>query len=199
MEAIAIWLAGTAASDVSQKTLWIIPVMQTVHILSVAMVFSLVVMIELRVLGITKSQTIEQTAHRFVPWIFSGVVVLALTGTMLIVGEPKRSLPSYEFQMKMLYLAVALAFTIAFAQSVRQHALVWETAGGTVQTAMAGVCPGHPGNRRTVPAPTLPSPVAGEGRVGDRDKPGDDEPATTSFAPYRGSQPKHEQHGRVGL
>ena len=131
METIAIWLAGTTASGVIQKTLWVIPVMQTIHILGVAMVFSSVVMIQLRVLGITSSQTIEQTAHRFVPWIFGGVVVLALTGTVLIIGEPQRSLPSYEFQMKMLYLAVAIAFTIAFAQSVRQHALVWETAGGT--------------------------------------------------------------------
>lgn len=131
MEAIATWLAATTASGVIQKTLWVIPVMQTIHILGVAMVFSSVVMIQLRVLGITSSQTIEQTAHRFVPWIFGGVVVLALTGTVLIIGEPQRSLPSYEFQMKMLYLAVAIAFTIAFAQTVRHHALVWETAGGT--------------------------------------------------------------------
>lgn len=135
MEAIAIWLAGTTASGVIQKTLWVIPVMQTIHILSVAMVLSSVVMIEFRVLGLTRSQTIEQTAHRFVPWIFGGVVVLAVTGGVLIVGEPERSLPSYEFQMKMLYLAVAIAFTIAFAQSVRQHAFVWEAAGGGVRKA----------------------------------------------------------------
>jgi hypothetical protein len=135
MEAIAIWLAGTAASHVIQTTLWVIPVTQTIHILSVAMVFSSVVMIECRILGVTKSQTIEQTAHRFVPWIFGGIVVLALTGSILIIGEPRRSLPSYEFQMKMLYLAVAVAFTIAFVRSVRQHVSVWETAGGTTQNA----------------------------------------------------------------
>jgi len=135
MESIAIWLAGTSASDVIQKTLWVIPVTQTIHILSVAMVFCSVVMIEFRILGVTHSQTIEQTAHRFVPWIFGGVVVLALTGSILIVGEPKRSLPSYEFQMKMLYLAVAIAFTITFVRSVRQHAAVWETAGGVSQNA----------------------------------------------------------------
>ena len=135
MEAFAIWLAGTSASDVIQKTLWVIPVMQTIHILSVAMVFSSVVVIELRILGVTKSQTIEQTAHRFVPWIFGGIAVLALTGSVLIIGEPKRSLLSYEFQMKMLYLAVAVAFTLAFAHSVRQHAPVWQTAGGPTQRA----------------------------------------------------------------
>ena len=130
MEPIAVWLAETAASDVIQKTLWVIPLMQTIHILSVAMVFTSVVMIELRILGVTKSQTVEQAAHRFVPWIFGGIVVLALTGSVLIVGEPKRSLPSYEFQMKMVCLAIAVAFTLAFAHSVHRHAPIWETVGG---------------------------------------------------------------------
>jgi hypothetical protein len=129
MEAIADWLAATAASEWIQKTLWLIPTMQTIHILGVAMVFSSVVMIELRILGITRSQTIEATAHRYVPWIYGGVTVLLVTGSILIVGEPARSLPSYEFQMKMMYLAIALAFTIAFARSVRQHAAVWHAAG----------------------------------------------------------------------
>jgi hypothetical protein len=130
METIAAWLAATAASEVIQKVFWIIPVTQTIHILTVAMVFSSVVMIELRVLGVTKSQTIEDVAHRYVPWIFVGVAVLAVTGSILIVGEPMRSLPSYEFQMKMLYLAFALAFTIAFSRSVQLRAPIWQTAGG---------------------------------------------------------------------
>ena len=34
-----------------QKTLWLIPLMQTIHIICVALVFSSVVMIEFRVLG----------------------------------------------------------------------------------------------------------------------------------------------------
>lgn len=139
MQSIAAWLAGTAASAVIQKTFWIIPVMQTIHIICLAMVFSSVVMIELRVLGVTKSQTIEQIAHRYVPWIFTCVVIMAVTGSILIIGEPQRSLPSYEFQMKMLYLAIALAFTFAFARSVERHAPVWATAasvpaGGSAAT-----------------------------------------------------------------
>jgi hypothetical protein len=138
MEPIADWLAATAASTWIQKTLWLIPAMQTIHILGVAMVFSSVVMIELRILGIIRSQTIEETAHRYVPWIYGGVTVLLLTGSILIVGEPERSLPSYEFQMKMMYLAIALAFTIAFARSVRHHAPVWHAAGTGAEIQAAG-------------------------------------------------------------
>src|SRR4029077_12172082 len=137
METIAAWLAATTASEIIQKVLWIIPVTQTIHIITVAMVFSSVLMIELRVLGVTTSQTIEETAHRYVPWIFVGVMVLAVTGSILIVGEPMRSLPSYEFQMKMLYLAIALIFTVWFSRSVHQHAPVWQAAGAGGTQAQA--------------------------------------------------------------
>jgi len=139
MENFAHWLAATSASALVQKTLWIIPVMQTIHIIGVALVFSSVVMIEFRILGVTKAQTMAEVTHRFVPWILSGVLALALTGSILIVGEPQRSLPSFEFQMKMLFLAIALALTFAFMRSVRRHAAVWtdSSSARTVTSTLA--------------------------------------------------------------
>jgi hypothetical protein len=141
MEGFAQWLAATSASAMVQKTLWVIPLMQTIHIICVALVFSSVVMIEFRILGYTKSQTVAETAHRYVPWIFIGVIVMALTGSVLIIGEPTRSLPSFEFQTKMLFLAVALAFTIWFARSVSRHADAWadRSPAGTVNSMLAVV------------------------------------------------------------
>jgi hypothetical protein len=125
MESFALWLGQTSASAFVQKTLWLIPVLQTIHILSVAMVWSSVGMIELRILGVTRSQTMAQTAHRFVPWIWFGVVVLALTGAVLIIGEPDRSLPNVAFQLKMAALTIAASLTLAFECSVRHYATVW--------------------------------------------------------------------------
>jgi hypothetical protein len=37
MENFASWLAHTPASDFVQRTLWLIPVLQTIHIIAVAM------------------------------------------------------------------------------------------------------------------------------------------------------------------
>jgi putative copper export protein len=91
------------------------------------------------VLGYTKSGTVAEAARRFVPWIFVGVVVMALTGAVLIIGEPARSLPSFEFQMKMLFLAIALVFTIMFARSVRRHPDSWSdsSAARTAHSTLA--------------------------------------------------------------
>jgi hypothetical protein len=109
MENFASWLAHTSVSDLVQRTLWLIPVLQTIHIIAVAMVWSSVGMIELRILGVGRSQTMAQMAHRFIPWIWVGIVVLALTGAVLIVGEPDRWLPNPAFQLKMAALMVAVA------------------------------------------------------------------------------------------
>src|SRR5258708_21671108 len=80
MEAFAQWLAGTSFSHGVQRTLWLIPVLQSIHILGIAVVLSSVAMIELRIVGVVKSQTMIQTAHRFLPWLWAGLILLAATG-----------------------------------------------------------------------------------------------------------------------
>jgi hypothetical protein len=139
MQALAQWLAGTSASQGIQREDWLIPLLQSVHILAIAMVLSSVVMIDLRILGVGGSQTMVQTARRFVPWLWTGLVFLAATGTALIIGEPKRSLPNAAFQLKMILLALAIAVTLAFQLSLRRNTKFWEEKrpGRTVTVILA--------------------------------------------------------------
>ena len=66
-----------------------------------------------------------QTAHRFLPWIWTGLVLLGLTGIVLIVGEPKRALPNPAFQLKMLMVAIAILGTLVFQASLRRKIILW--------------------------------------------------------------------------
>ena len=125
MEAFAQWLVSTPLSQGIARTLWLIPVLQSIHILGIAVVLSSVAMIELRIAGITRSQTMTQTAHRFLPWLWSGLLLLAATGMFLIIGEPKRSLPNPAFQLKMLMLGLAVLLALAFQASVLPNATLW--------------------------------------------------------------------------
>jgi hypothetical protein len=141
MQALGQWLAGTPASEAIQRALWLIPLLQTIHILALAIVLSSVAMIELRILGFAPTQTVAQTARRFVPWLWGGLILLALTGLVLIIGEPRRALPNPAFQLKMLMLALAVAATLTFQVSLRRHASYWDEypRGKTIASALA-VC-----------------------------------------------------------
>jgi hypothetical protein len=126
MLAFAHWLEQTSVSQEIQKALWLIPLLQTIHIIAIAMVLSSVLMVELRILGVGKSLTMTQTSARYVPWLWTGLVLLAVTGLALIIGEPKRALPNPAFQIKMLMLAVTLAAVGVFQTSLRRNVAFWE-------------------------------------------------------------------------
>jgi hypothetical protein len=129
MMALAQWLSETPASLAIRNVDWLVPLLQTIHILAIAMVVSSVFMIDLRILRVVKLQSMTDTAHRFVPWIWAGLGLLAASGAMLIVSEPQRALPNPAFQIKMSLLALAIATTCAFQISLRRNAAFWDDAG----------------------------------------------------------------------
>src|SRR5713101_8367745 len=98
------WLNSLPLSLTVRRTLWVIPLMQTIHILAIGMVLSSVIMMDLRVWGISLSQTLVQSAHRFAPWIWAAMVLLTVTGIVLVIGQPRRTLLDPTFQVKMLLM-----------------------------------------------------------------------------------------------
>jgi len=129
LQNFAQWLSDTPPSRFIQDVLWIIPAVQTIHILAIAIVLSAVAMIELRLFGLIGRNTPEaQTAGRFLPWLWWGTLALAITGLILITGEPGRALTNPAFQLKMALLLVALGVTFAFHRSVRRRSARWSGA-----------------------------------------------------------------------
>jgi Family of unknown function (DUF6644) len=121
------WLGATEASQVIQNVSWIIPFVQTIHILAISVVITAVLLVHLRNFGVAmRSQSRSALAQRLLPLIWYSVCVLLITGVILIVGEPKRELPNPVFQLKMLLLVVALALTAIFQRALRADPLYWD-------------------------------------------------------------------------
>jgi hypothetical protein len=106
------WLAATSLSHTIQTTGWIIPALQTIHILCVAVLFSSAVLVDLRIWRLLQRDVpLFDVGRRFLPLIWPVVLILLITGSLLIVGEPRRSLLNTTFYVKMALLAVALVLT----------------------------------------------------------------------------------------
>lgn len=119
MEALSLWLSHTSLNAFLREQLGFLAALQAVHIMAVAMVGSSVLMIDLRLLGVAeRSQTVAEVAHRFVPWLWGGLVVLTFTAIPLIIAEPQRDLTNWTFQLKMAMIALGIAITIGFVRSL---------------------------------------------------------------------------------
>jgi len=128
------WLSATALSHTIQTKTWIIPTVQTLHILCLAVVFSSVVLVNLRALRILqRDATLKEVAERFLPPVLPLVCVLLVTGSLLIIGEPRRSLLNATFYLKLGLIAFVLPLTIflqrAFASGFMERG-VWQRRTG---------------------------------------------------------------------
>jgi len=127
LKQFAGWLSTTFLSVLIQNhNAWVIPAIQSIHIVGIGVVLGSVFMIELRILGWAgMDQTLRQTACRFVPWLTGGLCLLLATGLLMVVGEPVRELITFSFWLKMFLVAVGTLIVALFHIMLRKHEDGW--------------------------------------------------------------------------
>jgi hypothetical protein len=131
LHGFAEWLGQTPVSQVIQNVSWIIPSVQSIHILCIAIVISAVFMVDLRLLGVIgRDQPTAAYTSRFLSWIWPTLVILLVTGAVLITGEPTRSLENPAFQTKMVLLILAMITTLGLQLPTFKDPAYWELTTG---------------------------------------------------------------------
>ena len=119
-------------SQFIQRTHGVIAAIQMVHIVCLASVFALGLALALKLAGRGfDAESLDSLSRRFVPAIWIFVALLLVTGALLVIAEPIRSLPKPVFYIKMSLIVLALIMTSAIAAWSRRA----EQAGAT---ALAG-------------------------------------------------------------
>jgi hypothetical protein len=107
------WLAATSISQLFADLSWFVPTVQTIHILAIAGVITLLSMLNFRVLRWTRNGPDPQTlAQTFLPWVWRTLIVLLVSGILLTVTEPARELMNNAFRIKMLLVLALVAVTL---------------------------------------------------------------------------------------
>jgi hypothetical protein len=136
LDSFCSWLAATPISQTIQTVGWIIPAVQTVHILAVAAVVTSALMIDLRLLGVRgNDQSVAGVASRFLPFIWWPLPVLLASGAILIVAEPARALENPVFMLKMGLLLAAAGVTLACQIPLQRNEAFWELSPGRKRAA----------------------------------------------------------------
>ncbi len=121
------WLSQTSISLAIQTHDWVIPTIQSVHIVAIGVVLTSVFMTTLRILGWAgRDQSLRETTGRFGPWWSGGLLVLLVTGILMVIGEPARELLAFSFWLKMGLVAAATIIAVAFRISLRKQEWRWE-------------------------------------------------------------------------
>ncbi len=116
MKQFAEWLSTTFPSVFIQNhNSWMIPTIQSIHIVGIGVVLGSVFMIDLRILGWGGTdQTLRETTSRFGPWLTGALCLQLATGILMVIGEPVRELVNFSFWLKMFLVAVGTLIAVIF-------------------------------------------------------------------------------------
>jgi hypothetical protein len=131
------WLQQTPFSQILQNVEWIVPAVQTVHILCIGAVISAALALALRQFGLLAAdQPLTRVAAQFLRVIWLALPVLLVTGALLIAAEPRRSLASPAFQLKMVLLVCVASLLLLYQGRIGR--LARSSTGAATGAASAG-------------------------------------------------------------
>ena len=133
----------TPLSQLLQNVAWLIPTIQSIHIMALSLVFTSAAVVDLRLLGVgDRDQPLGRLSQRFLPWVGWGVLLLLMTGLLLMAAEPTRAILNPYFQVKMALLAVVGLITWQIAKGAEHNAGLFagiQTNGSAKAVAIASL------------------------------------------------------------
>jgi hypothetical protein len=108
---------------------WLVPTVQSIHIIAIALLVGSSILVDLKLAGVTaRTERASIVYQRYMPWVWSGLLVLLLTGAVMSIAEPDRVLTNWMFWIKMALVLVAFLSTLLIGIPMRREDLASDTS-----------------------------------------------------------------------
>jgi hypothetical protein len=113
-------------------TEWLFPIIETLHILCLTIVFGSIAMIDMRLLGLVNRQVPFTNLYReLVPWTWWAFAGAAVSGSILATGKIQDYVHSPQFMAKFMLIALAGVNMVVFHAGTYRDVAYWDKAGST--------------------------------------------------------------------
>ena len=113
------WLETTRLSEAMSASVWAFAVVEMFHLLALAMLGGTVLILNLRLLGLRlQRRPVAEVTRELSPYLFASLAVLIFSGALLVIDGPLRYYGNAAFRLKMLLLAVAIAYSFTLHRRV---------------------------------------------------------------------------------
>ena len=134
------WVDAFPSSIAMREHLYAFPVLLTIHLISLAMFAGLVIMMDLRLLGVAYRGTpFSEVQARLFPWQMVGMAVTSVAGLLLFYAQPMRYFGKVLYWIKMALIVLAGVNALLFHFTTYRSVAKWDTAGPPRGAKVAGV------------------------------------------------------------
>jgi hypothetical protein len=120
-------IEGSSLARWMREALWAYPAVETIHILALAIVVGSIVIVDLRILGLSREVPVSRLSRHALPWTVGAFAVAMTTGLLMFTAHAGDFLTNRVFALKMgLILAAGTNAGILHAGPMRSVAQ-WDT------------------------------------------------------------------------
>jgi hypothetical protein len=126
------WLEQTRLATAISESVWLFPIIEGSHILALPLSVGMILMFDLRLLGLAfQGGSASRLMRDVLRWSKVGFAVMFLTGVLLFMTQASKAYDSVFFRTKLVFLLMlginAAVFQIAFYPKMAQ----WDAGGRT--------------------------------------------------------------------
>jgi hypothetical protein len=144
------WLGNTSGSIALHESIWVYPIVESVHVLTLCLFLGLTIMLDLRLLGVTMTRSpASEVNGRLLPWTIAGFVIMVVTGALLFYAIPVKTYLNIFFRVKVAFLLLAGVNVAVFQRTIARTMDQWDAdpvpplrarlAGGISLALWAGI------------------------------------------------------------
>jgi len=105
---------------------WLFPILETLHVLSLSLVFGSIAMVDIRLLGWSfRDRHVAALERELLPWTWYAFAVAALSGSLLFSSAATRYLFMTPFIIKFCFLMAAGLNMLLFNLGVNRNVKYW--------------------------------------------------------------------------
>src|SRR5579863_5878319 len=123
------WLEATSLATRIRGSLLLFPLLESIHVIGLALVFGTIAVIDLRLLGIASTnRSFTRMASDILKWTWAAFAVTALTGALMFITNAPVYYHNFYFRAKMVLLAISGVNMLVFELTAGRTIHGWDTA-----------------------------------------------------------------------
>jgi hypothetical protein len=112
------WLSHLSLSIYLRRSTWGFAIIEMVHLLGLAALGGVILIVDLRVLGIgLRRQPVSRVARELSPILWGSLGVMLISGVLLVLTGPMKYYHSPSFRIKMIFFLLAVSFYFTLHRS----------------------------------------------------------------------------------
>lgn len=108
LEPLAATLQASGLSEALRASVWLYPLVNTGHVVGIALLFGAIVPLDLRLIGAFRAVPLKPLATTLVPMAITGLLLALSTGALLFATRPLDYVVEPLFGIKLALLAAAV-------------------------------------------------------------------------------------------